>query len=112
MNIDREFLKKAPCLMFAAIMPSDKSKSLQHAAVSQYDTKQPHLLMSCLTESSEVWSIWNSCQLGGCGYRQGHLEVPMTIAPAAATLSAAALPIPVDAPVMSTTLPCMSCMGM
>lgn len=33
----------------------------------------------------------------------------MTVAPAAATRSAAALPIPVDAPVMSTILPLKSC---
>ena len=70
-----------------------------------------NLLMSCLTESSLVWSIWNSCQLGGAGYLQGQRDVPMTVAPVAATRSAVALPIPVDAPVMSTTLPRRFCTG-
>ena len=70
-----------------------------------------NLLMSCLTESSLVWSIWKSSQFGGAGYLQGQRDVPMTVAPVAATRSAAALPIPVDAPVMSTTLPRRFCTG-
>ena len=70
-----------------------------------------NLLMSCLTESSLVWSIWKSSQFGGAGYLQGQRDVPMTVAPVAATRSAAALPIPVDAPVMRTTLPRRFCTG-
>ena len=92
------------------------SYSLQHVITAQPAThtlaegsRPADLLMSCLTESSLVWSIWNSSQFGGAGYLQGQRDVPITVAPVAATRSAAALPIPVDAPVMSTTLPRRFC---
>lgn len=72
-------------------------------------TSSFYLSMSCLTESSSVWSICQSFQLSGLGYLQGHLDVPTTMAPADASLSAVALPMPVEAPVMRTTLPLISC---
>lgn len=48
-------------------------------------------------------------QFGGAGYRHGQREVPTTIAPAAAKRSADARPMPVEAPVTTTTFPLMFC---
>lgn len=48
-------------------------------------------------------------QFGGAGYRHGQREVPTTTAPAAAKRSADARPMPVEAPVTTTTFPLMFC---
>lgn len=48
-------------------------------------------------------------RIPGGGYFSGVLEVPTTSMPAAARCSAVPLPIPVEAPVISATLPTTSC---